>query len=183
MPSVPCVRPSHGSVQAPAKGMARRSRSSRAASATKRPTSQWPVWKPSAIGVPSAERIPPCVLRMRNSGSSRREGSQPMPAFWERPKRLPEGCVSNISAVIGSEPSGPWLCVFVSRKTVPSLSRTRSTGIEFIGSRMASRLRCSGRNVPVSQGSIPQKQYQDRRAYQRQRHQHISGPGVARNGL
>ena len=43
MPAVPCVRPSHGSVQAPANGTARSSFNSRAASATSRPTSQCPV--------------------------------------------------------------------------------------------------------------------------------------------
>ena len=43
MPAVPWVRPSHGSVQAPAKGTQRCVRSSRAASATSSPTSQWPV--------------------------------------------------------------------------------------------------------------------------------------------
>jgi hypothetical protein len=43
MPVVPCVRPSQGSVQAPAKGVARSAFNSRAASATSRPTSQWPV--------------------------------------------------------------------------------------------------------------------------------------------
>src|ERR1035441_5444158 len=44
---------------------------------------------------------------MRNSGSRSREGSQPMPAFWLSPKRLPEGWVSSISAESGREPDGP----------------------------------------------------------------------------
>ncbi len=43
IPVVPCVRPSQGSVQAPANGTARRALSSRAASATRAPTSQCPV--------------------------------------------------------------------------------------------------------------------------------------------
>ena len=43
IPVVPCVRPSQGSVQAPAKGTAPRAFNSRAASATSRPTSQCPV--------------------------------------------------------------------------------------------------------------------------------------------
>ena len=43
IPVVPCVRPSHGSVHAPANGTARSAFNSRAASATSRPTSQCPV--------------------------------------------------------------------------------------------------------------------------------------------
>ena len=69
MPAVPWVRPSQGSVQAPAKGTASQGFRVRvAASATRAPTSQWPVWKPRAMGVPSAARRPPWVLRMRTSG-------------------------------------------------------------------------------------------------------------------
>src|SRR5580692_839366 len=34
-----------------------------------------------------------------------------MPAFWVRPKRLPEGSASNISGVSGSAPAGPRACV------------------------------------------------------------------------
>src|ERR1035438_2700215 len=33
--------------------------------------------------------------------------SQPMPAFWLRPNRFPEGAVSSISADSGSIPAGP----------------------------------------------------------------------------
>ncbi len=43
IPVVPCVRPSQGSVHAPANGTARSAFNSRAASATSRPTSQCPV--------------------------------------------------------------------------------------------------------------------------------------------
>ncbi len=120
MPVVPWVRPSQGSVQAPAKGTARRVFSSRAASATSRPTSQWPVWKPRAMGRPSSERKPPWVLRIRNSGSSRRSGSQPMPAFWLRPKRLPLGWVSSISAESGNAPCGPG--AWVATRSRPGVS-------------------------------------------------------------
>jgi len=59
--------------------------------------------------------MPPWVERMRNSGSRRRLGSQPMPAFWLRPKMSPEGWVRSISGVMGSEPSGPGAWV----RTVP----------------------------------------------------------------
>jgi len=128
MPAVPWVRPSQGSVQAPAKGTQRCARSSRAASATRRPTSQWPVWKPSAIGVPSAARMPPWVLRIRNSGSSRCAGFQPMPAFWLRPKRLPEGWVSSISGERGREPCGPGAWVVTAPKSKPWVSRMDAAG-------------------------------------------------------
>ena len=40
---VPCERPSHGSVQAPANGIAPAALNSRAAASISRPTSQWPV--------------------------------------------------------------------------------------------------------------------------------------------
>jgi hypothetical protein len=43
IPTVPWVRPSHGSVTNPAKGRHSRPRSSSAAASIRRPTSQWPV--------------------------------------------------------------------------------------------------------------------------------------------
>ena len=52
MPTVPWVRPSHGSVTAPANGMHFCRCNSSAAAFTSRPTSQWPEWKPSATGEP-----------------------------------------------------------------------------------------------------------------------------------
>ena len=81
IPVVPWVRPSQGSVQAPAKGTALRDFKVTAASATSAPSSQCPVWKPSAMGVPSGARRPPWVLRIRTSGPSSFCGSQPIPAF------------------------------------------------------------------------------------------------------
>ena len=68
MPGVPCVRPSHGSVQNAANGMQPQSRRASAAACTSSPTSQWPVCSPSAIGDPSGARTPPCVLRIMNAG-------------------------------------------------------------------------------------------------------------------
>ena len=44
MPTVPCVRPSHGSEQYPANGRHSSRSSSSAAACISRPTSQWPVW-------------------------------------------------------------------------------------------------------------------------------------------
>ena len=124
MPVVPWVRPSQGSVQAPAKGMASSDFRVMAASATSAPSSQWPVWKPRAMGVPSAARRPPWVLRIRTSAPSNFFGSQPMPAFWLRPKRLPEGAVSSISGVMGSRPRGPGAWVATSSSLRVLVSRT-----------------------------------------------------------
>ncbi len=127
MPVVPWVRPSQGSVQAPAKGMALRDFRVMAASATSAPSSQWPVWKPRAMGVPSGARRPPWVLRMRTSEPMSFCGSQPMPAFWLRPKRLPEGAVSSISGVMGSWPRGPgaWVATSSSLRSVVSRTEAR----------------------------------------------------------
>ena len=44
IPVVPCVRPSHGSLQYAANGIAPAPRSVSAASRTSSPISQWPVW-------------------------------------------------------------------------------------------------------------------------------------------
>ncbi len=133
IPAVPCVRPSHGSVQAPAKGTACRAFNSRAASATSKPTSQCPVWKPRAMGSPFSARSPPCVLRIRNSGSSSRSGFQPIPAFCVRPKRFPEGCVSSISDVRGNVPAGPRACVATLRRPGSAVSSTDVSEIVAIG--------------------------------------------------
>ncbi len=69
------------------------------------------------------------MLRIRNSGSSSRAGSQPIPAFWLKPKRLPEGSVSSISAVSGSAPSGPAACVATRSNPASSVSNTDATEI------------------------------------------------------
>src|ERR1700679_3688760 len=79
------------------------------------------------MGVPSGARTPPCVLRIRNSGSSKRAGAQPMPAFWLRPKRFPEGCWISISGLNGSAPELPGACVRTEAKSVAGLSRTETT--------------------------------------------------------
>ncbi len=54
-------------------------------------------------------------------------GSQPMPAFWLRPKRLPEGAVSSISGVMGSRPRGPgaWVATSSSLRVVVSRTEVR----------------------------------------------------------
>src|SRR6185437_5421988 len=76
------------------------------------------------MGEPSSARRPPCVLRMRNSGSSTRAGSQPMPAFCVSPNRLPEGALRSISAVMGSAPCGPRAWVATAYRLLPADSRT-----------------------------------------------------------
>ena len=124
MPAVPCVRPSQGSVHAPAKGTACRAFNSRAASATSKPTSQCPVWKPRATGSPLSARRPPCVLRIRNSGSRRRSGSQLMPALLLLPRRFPDGWISSISAESGSSPAGPCACVATLSRLLSAVSST-----------------------------------------------------------
>src|ERR1700733_4868640 len=42
------------------------------------------------MGRPSSALTPPCVLRIKNSGSRRRSGSQPMPAFSLHARASPE---------------------------------------------------------------------------------------------
>ena len=107
MPTVPCVRPSHGSVTAPANGRHRNRANSSAAAFTSNPTSQCPEWKPSATGVPSSARRPPCVLRMVNSLPPSSAGLHPMPTFCVQPKRSPLGAWRRRSSVSGSAPFGP----------------------------------------------------------------------------
>jgi hypothetical protein len=51
-------------------------------------------------------------------------GFQPMPTFWLRPKRLPEGWVRSISAVMGRAPEGPVAWVATAESSKPGLSRT-----------------------------------------------------------
>ena len=111
IPTVPCVRPSHGSVTAPAKGTHFSRANSSAAAFTRRPTSQCPEWKPSAIGRPSSPRSPPWVLRMVNSLPPRSAGFQPMPTFCVQPNRSPLGAWRSNSSVSGSAPRGPGVAV------------------------------------------------------------------------
>src|ERR1035438_6875648 len=73
---------------------------------------------------PFAARRPPCVLRMRNSGSRSLAGSQPMPALWVKPKRLPDGSLSSISAVSGRTPAGPDECVDTRQRSWSAVSKT-----------------------------------------------------------
>src|SRR5436309_8742721 len=107
IPVVPCVRPSQGSLQYAAKGIAPAARSVSAASRTSSPISQCPVWYPNATGLPSSLRRPPWVLTMTYCGPSRAWGLQPMPTFCVRPNRLPLGSSRNLSGVRGSRPAGP----------------------------------------------------------------------------
>jgi hypothetical protein len=58
------------------------------------------------------------AMRAENQklGIERAIGGQPMPAFWIRPKRLPDGSVSSISAESGNSPAGPAACVATLRR-------------------------------------------------------------------
>ena len=96
------------------------------------PISQWPVWYPSAMGRPSAARIPPCVLSIRNCGRPSSRGSQPIPAFCVIPKMSPLGRSISISAVSGRLPAGP----------EPTVSTRHSAGSE--------STICSNRRVSVT---------------------------------
>ena len=59
-------------------------------------------------GSPVGARRPPWVLRIRNgSAVDLACRSQPMPAFWVRPNRSPEGQERSISSVSGRVPEGP----------------------------------------------------------------------------
>ena len=47
----------------------------------------------------------------QNLGPDRASGSHPMPTFWLRPKRFPDGHCISISGVVGRLPAGPRACV------------------------------------------------------------------------
>ncbi len=59
------------------------------------------------MGFPSGARNPPCVLKIRNCLPPASAGFQPMPAFCDRPNKLPLGLFNSISLVIGRLPAGP----------------------------------------------------------------------------
>ncbi len=60
-------------------------------------------------------------------------GSQPIPAFWLKPNRLPEGAVSSISAEMGSRPCGPGAWVATSFNLRVLVSRTDAREIVGMG--------------------------------------------------
>ena len=157
IPVVPCDRPSHGSETWAANGSAPSRSSSSAASRTSRPTSQWPVWYPSAIGRPSSARRPPCVERMRNGSRAVFAGSQPIPAFWDRPKASPDG-PRRSSGVSGSTPAGPAAVVSTSYRsgcvscTGPGPGRSRTSARSSPAWRRRSGRSSAGRTrLPPSQ--------------------------------
>jgi hypothetical protein len=47
------------------------------------------------------------VLRIKNCRSAARDGSQPIPAFCDRPNRSPEDHSRSIVGVNGNDPAGP----------------------------------------------------------------------------
>ena len=59
------------------------------------------------MGVPSGARMPPCVLRIKNSLRPSSEGFQPIPASCVQPKMSPLGRVRRVSSVSGRKPGGP----------------------------------------------------------------------------
>src|SRR6267142_2243545 len=89
--------------------------------------------------------MPPWVLRIRNCGLPSSRGSQPMPAFWVRPKMSPLGLSRSCSAVIGSAPCGPAPAVTTSNAVGSEVSRSSSAGEVFIGAGYAESLRPSSK--------------------------------------
>src|SRR5919108_2412452 len=127
MPVVPCMRPSQGSLQYAANGIAPAARSVSATPRTSSPISQCPVWYPSATGVPSAARSPPWVLTMTYWGPWSESGLQPMPTFCVNPNRLPLGSSRSMSGVRGSLPVGPSPASRPAA-TAPAVPSTASSG-------------------------------------------------------
>ena len=123
MPVVPWVRPSQGSVQAPAKGVARRLSFARRFGYQQ---AHLPVAGVKTERDRRRRRRAQAAVRAENEefGIEKACGSQPMPAFWVRPKRLPEGSLSSISAVRGRTPAGPGECVATSSSLRVLVSRT-----------------------------------------------------------
>ena len=114
-PVVPCDRPSHGSVHDAAKGTAPVRLDARAPpppSAVQLPSDRCDIRARSACR--RRARMPPCVDRMRIPCRQCADGSQPMPAFCDQPKRSPEGRSRSISGVNGSAPLGPGTRVRIS---------------------------------------------------------------------
>src|SRR4051812_38969138 len=67
------------------------------------------------MGVPFSARTPPWVERRRTCLPPSASGAHPIPAFWDQPKRFPEGSPTSISGVIGNEPAGPGAWVRTSK--------------------------------------------------------------------
>jgi len=67
MPAVPCVRPSQGSVHAPAKGTARNVFQFARGFGHQQADLPMPGMEAKGNGSPFSARRPPCVLRIRNS--------------------------------------------------------------------------------------------------------------------
>ena len=114
--AVPCERPSHGSVQEAANGMAPARLNSRGCRLDEQPD------LPVSGVIPEGDRCPVgCTdaavrgqhqeLRARRAPTA----SQPMPAFCVHPKRSPDGRSRSISGVSGSDPAGPAACVVTFR--------------------------------------------------------------------
>src|SRR5437868_8811340 len=61
---------------------------------------------------------------MRNGSRATAWGVQPMPAFWLRPNRSPEGQFRSISSVSGKVPWGPSALVFTSFQLRSAESRS-----------------------------------------------------------
>ena len=94
---------------------------------------------------PFSARRPPCVLRIRNSGSRSLAGSQPIPALWVKPKRFPEGSRSSISGVNGSAPAGPGAWVATRVRLRSGDSRTDSSEMVVMGKPPFRKLNCRSR--------------------------------------
>ncbi len=73
-------------------------------------------------------RMPPCVLRIRNSLRRSRPGSHPIAASCVSPKRSPLGAASRNSSSSGRLPAGPgaWVCTSYILPIFPSWSLSLS---------------------------------------------------------
>src|SRR5262249_7902474 len=81
------------------------------------------------MGVPSGARMPPWVLRMRNSLRPSSAGFQPMPASCVSPKMSPLGALSSNSSVSGKAPAGPAALVCTSNRAASVSSKAARASV------------------------------------------------------
>ena len=72
-----------------------------------------------------------------------------MPAFCVKPKRLPEGSVSSISAVSGSAPAGPGACVATRSRRASSVSSIELRGMSLMGKSFPQSIVVDAARLPI----------------------------------